>query len=80
MALTDAELDALRASMYQGLRDSRAKSGKELTALETLQHGTTEHRQASERFYSYCGEVEGWNRALLLLDQARRTAPGGVAR
>lgn len=80
MALTDAGLDVLRDSMYQGLCDSKAKADKVHEEMRTLQRGTMEYDRLNNEFYTHHGEVEAWSRALFLLDQARRSAPGRVAR
>jgi hypothetical protein len=74
MALTDAGLDALRASLYQGLVDASAKADKVHEAMRTLQRGTMEYDRLHNDFYIHHGEVEGFSRALFLFDQARRSA------
>lgn len=74
VALTDAGLDALRASMYQGLGDAKAKADKISNELRTEKYGTMGYDRLNSEYYAHHGEVEAWSRALFLLDQARRSA------
>jgi hypothetical protein len=74
MALTDAGLDDLRASLYQGLCDAKVKADKLHEAMKTLQYGTMEYDRLNTEYYIHHGEVEAYSRALLLIDRARRSA------
>lgn len=73
VALTDAELDDLRAQLYQGLCNAADKARAAREAIRVLRHGTIEYDRLNNESYLHHGEVEGFSRALALFDQARRS-------